>query len=245
VSGIKDGGMQVIYRAAAILRVLDSKSSSLGAIAKATGLARSTVQRIVDALAAESLVEAGAGGVRLSWGILQLAKAAQTDVALKARPALETLFARTHETVDISTSHGGEVAFLDRIISDQELRVVPINDRPRPLYAMANGKAVLSLMTDDAITKLMAVGLAPLTPRTITSRAALQRDIIQIRVDGFSYDREEHAPGVCAIGIPIQIPGMNPHAVSVVMPAYRFDRRLDELREALLRCKAAIELLFA
>ena len=63
------GGIQVIARAAAILRALGREGMSLGALAKQTGLPRSTVQRIVDALAAEDFVEAGDAGVRLGWGL--------------------------------------------------------------------------------------------------------------------------------------------------------------------------------
>ncbi|WP_113772160.1 helix-turn-helix domain-containing protein, partial [Escherichia coli] len=53
-----DKGIQVISRAASILRevVANPDGMSLGQLATATGLARSTVQRIVDALEMEFLV---------------------------------------------------------------------------------------------------------------------------------------------------------------------------------------------
>ena len=56
----RQNGIQVIARAAAILRTLESNRDgmSLGEIAKQVGLARSTVQRIVNALAVEGLVSA-------------------------------------------------------------------------------------------------------------------------------------------------------------------------------------------
>ncbi|KHN91196.1 hypothetical protein BSK71_04695 [Pectobacterium actinidiae] len=64
------GGIQVISRAAAILReVCESPDGlSLGQLAALTGLARSTVQRIVDALESEHLVQAGAKGFALVGG---------------------------------------------------------------------------------------------------------------------------------------------------------------------------------
>ncbi len=51
-------GIQVIARSAAILRVLKESQHgmSLGKIAEATGLPRSTVQRITSALAEEKFV---------------------------------------------------------------------------------------------------------------------------------------------------------------------------------------------
>ncbi|PZQ50174.1 MAG: IclR family transcriptional regulator [Rhodovulum sulfidophilum] len=236
----KDGGIQVISRAFAVLRALDRNGSSLGALAKATGLPRSTVQRIVDSLAAENVVEIGDSGVRPGWGLQQLAQAGQSIVVQRVRPQLQTLFEATRETVDISTFHGRQVTFLDRIISDQELRVVPFNDRPRPLHAMANGKAMLSLLDDDRIAALLPEPLARLTPLTLTTLDALRKELDAVRREGFSYDREEHALGVCAIGAPINVPGLPPHAISAVMPATRFEARLPELKEALRACRVAM-----
>jgi IclR family acetate operon transcriptional repressor len=238
----RDGGMQVVSRAAAILRMLSSNSgSSLGAIAKATGLPRSTVQRIVDALAAENLVEAGAAGVRLGWGMLQLAQSAQTEMSARARSALEALFAATHETVDLAVGHGAEVSFLDRIDSDRELRVVPINNRPRPMHAMANGKAILSTLSNEEIERMMSGRMPALTARTLQSMPALVAEVEEIRRTGLAYDREEHAPGVCAIAVPIVVRGLRTHAVSVAMPSNRFEESLPSVQKALIACRAAIE----
>jgi DNA-binding IclR family transcriptional regulator len=68
------GGVQVIARCAAILRALSEHSAglSLGGIAKAVGLPRSTVQRIVNALEAEQFVESvgTGGGTRLGPAML-------------------------------------------------------------------------------------------------------------------------------------------------------------------------------
>src|SRR5712664_2194545 len=69
--------VQVIARAAAILRALEEQPAglSLGQIAQRVELARSTVQRIVAALAAEKLLIAASptGRVRLGPTILRLA----------------------------------------------------------------------------------------------------------------------------------------------------------------------------
>lgn len=234
-------GIQVIARAASILRALGREGVSLGVLAKQTGLPRSTVQRIVDALAAEHFVEAGEDGVRLGWGLGQLARLTQSDIVLAARPHLEALFAATHESVDISARQGRETSFLDRIVSDQELRVVPILDKPRPLYAMANGKAMLAAMRDEDVARLFAPGLVPLTPNTLSSIDALLAELAQARTSGFTFDREEHALGVCAIGAPVCIDGWPVHAISVAVPASRFDASLPLLKAALREARAGIE----
>src|SRR6187399_3203109 len=84
--------VQVIARAAAILRALEEQPAglSLGQIAQRVALARSTVQRIVAALAAERFVIAASPNARVRIGptILRLANSVQTDFVSIARPFL-------------------------------------------------------------------------------------------------------------------------------------------------------------
>jgi IclR family transcriptional regulator, acetate operon repressor len=232
-------GIQVITRAAAILRALGPEPMSLGAIARETALPRSTVQRIVDALAAEQLVEAGDRGVRPGWGLQRLATSSEAGVVAAMHPHLEWLFEQTRETVDFSMGQGREVVFLDRIISDQTLRVVPLLDRPRALNVMANGKAMLSTMSDDAIAKLFAHGARSNLPAL--DLRALMTELQEVRRTGFAYDRGGHADGVHAVGIPVQVQGMRPYALSIAAPSCRFDANLAMFKSALRKCRQACE----
>src|ERR1700683_553061 len=72
--------VQVIARAASVLRVLEGQQAglSLAQIAQRVGLARSTVQRIVDALRAEQFLIAAtpSSGVRLGPALVRLAASA-------------------------------------------------------------------------------------------------------------------------------------------------------------------------
>jgi len=187
----KAQGIQVIARAAAILRALGPESMSLGAIARETMLPRSTVQRIVDALAAERLVEAGESGVRPGWGLQRLTTVGEVDVVSVAHPHLEWLFEQTRETVDLAMGQGKEVVFLDHIVCDQTLRVVPIIERPRALHLMANGKAILSAMSDATVRKLFD-GKRGRSGDHVHPDALL-KELATIRKSGFSFDRAGHA----------------------------------------------------
>src|ERR1700758_5148397 len=88
-------GIQVIARAAAILRVLEGRPDglSLGQIAKAAGLARSTVQRIVAALAMENFVTTTgtSSGVRIGSGLVGMAAAGGSSTIALLRPHLRVL----------------------------------------------------------------------------------------------------------------------------------------------------------
>lgn len=236
MSSASPSGIQVISRAAAILREVTASGEgrSLGQLATATGLARSTVQRIVDALEAEHLVQAGAGGVRPGWGLRRLGELAGPGIARELRPRLYRLFDATGETVDLSTLVGAEVLFLDRFLSEQRLRAVPEIGRQYPAYSMANGKALLASLSNDDVRTLYGAGaLDPLTPRTLTDVDALIVQLNAIRAGGLAYDIEEHAPGTCAIGMSLPPREGQLLAVSVVIPVGRFEEARAAAERAL------------
>jgi DNA-binding IclR family transcriptional regulator len=241
-------GIQVISRAAAILREVGDQPDglSLGKLANATGLPRSTVQRIVDALEMEHLVQAGAGGVRPGWGLRRLGELPGSGIAQELRGALYQLFEATHETIDLSTLSGGEVLFMDRFLSDQPVRALPAVGAVYPAYTMSSGKALLSALSDEEVATLY--GDAPLhrlTQHTVPDLAALRQQLDAIRAGGFAYDREEHALGRSAIGLPVGVHQGVVLAISVVMPTQRFEsqRLIVEaaLRICAERCRARLQ----
>jgi IclR family acetate operon transcriptional repressor len=236
VSDSQGSGIQVISRAAAILREVASHGDgrSLGQLAAATGLARSTVQRIVDALETEHLVQAGAGGVRPGWGLRRLGELAGPGIARELRPRLYQLFEATRETVDLSTLAGAEVLFLDRFLSDKSIRAVPEIGRQYPAYSMANGKALLAMLPDDDVRALYGSGaLEALAPRTLPDMASLLAELDLIRAGGFAYDLEEHASGVCAIAKGLPVHDGTLLSLSVVLPAGRFEQAREGIERAL------------
>ena len=144
--------VQVIARAATILRALEEENAglSLGQIAQRVNLARSTVQRIVAALETEKLVIAATpnGRVRLGPTILRLAASVRSDFMTLTRTFLERLSEELHETVDLSTVKKDHLVFIDQVIGSQRLRAVSAVGDTFPLYCTANGKAYLAQLAD-------------------------------------------------------------------------------------------------
>src|SRR5919107_266739 len=83
-------GVQVIARAAQILRALDGEPDglSLSQLSERLDLPRSTVHRVVTALAAEGLLAAASpnGRVRLGPELARLALASRRELRLELRP---------------------------------------------------------------------------------------------------------------------------------------------------------------
>ena len=237
--------VQVISRAAAIMRALEGESVglSLGQIAERVGLARSTVQRIVAALEAQKLVMAASpnGRVRLGPAILRLAASVRTDFAAFARPFIVRLSHELRETVDLSSVRKDHLVFIDQVIGPQRLRTVSAVGDSFPLYCTANGKAYLSMLDDGAIERLLGRMYEKRTPKTLTRLEALLGDLKSSRKSGVAFDREEHTLGICAAGVALHDPLGNAVAISVPVPASRFHDHELKIAERLLTTKRAME----
>jgi DNA-binding IclR family transcriptional regulator len=231
-------GIQVIARAAKVLRVLENERDglSLGQIAKRVDLPRSTVQRIVNALADEQLLIAATPNARVALGpaILRMAANTNFDFANFVRPHLESLAQRTGETVDLSMQRGDKMVFVDQITASHRLSAVSAIGESFPTFSSANGKAALSLLENDAIAELVGDGLFEETPNTITSLTNLIGEIEGIRKSHIAIDNEEHTEGICALGTAFLDPLGRVFAVSVPVPTTRFGRAKEEITAALL-----------
>jgi DNA-binding IclR family transcriptional regulator len=238
-------GVQVIARAATILRALEeeNKGLSLGQIAQRVNLARSTVQRIVAALQSEKLVISATpnGRVRLGPTILRLAASVRSDFLALARPFLERLSEELHETVDLAMVKKNQLIFIDQVIGPQRLRAVSAVGETFPLTCTANGKAYLAQLPDAAVEALVGRSYPARTPRTLTRLEALLKELAAARRNGVAFDREEHTLGICAAGVALQDPLGNPIAISVPVPSQRFADRRAMIAERLTATKRAME----
>lgn len=239
-------GIQVISRAAAILRMLAGRprGASLGEIAGAVDLPRSTVQRIVDALDGEGLVVAGSAsaGVRLGPGLLPLAAGAKFEVAEVARPCIEELAIVTGETVDLSILDQDKAVFIDQVQGTHRLRAVSALGVSFPLHSSSNGKAMLAHLPPLQLSRLAKrLKLAPLTPHTLTDWTRLNEELAEIRRTGIAYDREENSIGICAVGAAIQSGTGELAAITIPVPTQRFLDSEAALCQHLITCRDRIQ----
>ena len=247
VDGVRDGegaersggGIQVIARAASVLRSLKHERAglSLAQISERVGLPRSTVQRIVNALAAERLVTAAGpeGGYRLGPEIQALANSAKTDMVEFARPYLTALSKATGETVDLAAFRGDRLVFVDQIVGSHRLRAVSAVGESFPLSTTANGKAVLSLLDrEHALDLIRRERSALRTAAGTKSLRQLEEELAQTRASGIAFDREEHSAGISAAGFALRDASGEIYAISVPVPSQRFETLQDTIVQELL-----------
>lgn len=231
-------GIQVIARAASILRALENVHDglSLGQLAIRVNLPRSTVQRIVAALAQEHILISASANARVKLGptILRLAANTHFDFVNVIRPHLERLSHKINETVDLSMQRTDHMVFVDQIASSHRLSAISHIGESLPMYSAANGKAALSKLSDEEISFLVKDSFVSETANTVESIPALIEQIRQIRKTEIAIDREEHVEGICAIGTAFCDPLGRIFAASIPVPSVRFYRLEQSLIKALL-----------
>lgn len=236
--------IQVIKRAASVLRALEGEGEglSLGQIAQRVGLARSTVQRIVDALSAEHLLIAATptSGVRLGPALIRLASSASIEFDQITRPIIAALCQEVGETVDLSVLKGNAAVFTDQVQGAHRLRAVSAIGETFPLYCTANGKALLSVIGEDKAERLLRNPMPRMTPNTITKSAELLPQLDAIRRTGLAYDLEEHTEGISAVGTAFVDPVGRAVALSIPVPTTRFKKHKSTLATKILAARNRI-----
>ena len=236
------GGIQVISRAAKVLRILKEypEGLSLGQISSEVELPRSTVQRIVGALQAERLLIANmnGNGVRLGPELGALADAARFNTADQCRPLLAELTQATSETSDLSVMRGDKMIFVDQVPGTHRLRTISSVGEVFPLTTTANGRACLAkLPRAEAMTLATAEALRKGTELDLE---AFGQILDAVEETGLAYDLDEHSDGISAIGFAFKDLAGELHAISVPVPSSRFGRQQQHIEIELKRVAAIV-----
>jgi DNA-binding IclR family transcriptional regulator len=241
---IDRGGIQVIARAAAVLRALSGEPGglSLGEIATRVRLPRSTVQRIVAALVDEGfLISASVrSGVKLGPALVRLAAVADTGIEQLARPFLLELSRQTDETVDLSVLQSDAVVFVDQVQGTQRLAAVSAVGKRFPLHCTANGKALLAILSRERREMLLSGRLKRHTAATVTDKSSLEMTLREVEQTGLAYDLEEHSLGICAVGTAFSDSAGRAYSISIPVPSSRFERKRLQISKLLTKTRSEL-----
>jgi DNA-binding IclR family transcriptional regulator len=232
------GGVQVIARAAQVFRALEAEplGLSVAQLADRVGLPRSTVYRIVTALATEGLLAStsSSGRVQLGPEFARLAMAGSTELWRPAVPYMQRLADELGETVDCAVMDGSQVRVLHVIPTTRHtLRAIAEVGQAFAAYSSSKGKALLAEYEPKAAMRMLPATFEQLTPYTRATPAELAEDLAQARETGIAYSREESALGVCGAAIAVRMPSGVLLAISVVVPSQRYTHLEPKISQAL------------
>jgi IclR family acetate operon transcriptional repressor len=247
-SAPSDAGMRVVITA---LRVLESVSElqpvGVSAIARATGIPKSSVQRCLVSLREAGWITAPPGDQHrwsLTGRALAIGLRGSTEQGLReaALTVMQDLRDETRETIHLigfgaehaPATEGAPAAptlvVIDRLDSPEPVRTwVRLGTRVS-LHASCSGRAVLARLPDAEVARLLAEPLERFSDQTITDRDALAAELREVRERGWAVADQSWRAGVGAVAAAVvDVAGRPVGALAISAPQQRFDA--DRARE--------------
>ncbi len=203
--------IQVIERMMSLLDALAAspEAASLKQLAHDTQLHPSTAHRILGAMTNARLVERQEPTTyRLGVRLLELGNLVKSRFNIReiALPFMQRLHETVGEAVNLGIRHDDEIIYLERTSSGRSLvRVVYLVGGRAPLHLTSVGK--LFLATEDAgkiREYAKRTGLPGKTPHSLTTLAALEKELDRIRRHDVAFDNEEAEIGLKCVAAPIR-----------------------------------------
>lgn len=221
-----------LYKAIKLLDYFNSAHPERGIseLAELSGMLKSSVYNILSTYEVCGIIEKDpkTSQYRLGLKILELSNVlSQDDVFWQIiRPFMEELTDQTGETVFLATPYGTNIIYREAAFPKHAMSARAIKGVVAPMYCTSLGKAILSGMNSSLTEQVIAAGLEPFTPYTITDPQTFREEISRIRILGYAVDNMEHEYGIKCVGVPLcnernQVIG----AISLSGPSLRFNEQ--------------------
>lgn len=225
-------------RGLAVIKAFDAENGrmTLSEVARRTGLTRATARRFLHTLVGLEYMQTDGREFWLRPKILELGYAYLSSTSLPelATPHLKALSELVHESSSVSVLDGTDIVYVARV-SGRRIMAVSITVGTRfPAYVTSMGRAMMAGLTEEEQTALLDdIEIIPLTPKTITTRAELEKKIDDARTEGYSLIDQELELGLRSIAVGIRDgAGATIAAINISVPSTSVSN--DELRKRLL-----------
>lgn len=197
-------------------------------VAKKIDLPRATAFRILMTLEEEGVVDRQDTLYTLGWDLARMALSMDPASGLvpRIKDLLEDFAEEIGETATFSLRRGRYD--LDLVLqANPRLMGMTMSDlhgKRWPHHASATGKLLLAELTPEQVRLVLGDTLEPLTERTITDLADLDRELEQVRQQGWASTIQELEDGVISFATPVRDSvGTFIGAISCVGPLHRMD----------------------
>lgn len=230
-----------------LLKLADGGFAPIADLSRHLRISGSAVHRILVALRRAGLVEQARDSEMygLAWGVMRLARGrvGELDVRAAARPFMVALREEHGETVALVARHGPARVCVETVEGEREVRWNADVGRVDPLYAGASGKVLLAFLPEEEQREYFASArLTKLTPKTITDRKALIRELMVVRERGYAISDQDRSVGLGGLAAPVFAPpGVVVAALVIGAPTQRCtDERLKAWRGSVVRAAREI-----
>ena len=233
VSGGESGrsGTQAIERAFTVLGVVCDQTTplTLSAIVGETGLAKTTVRRILRVLVQQRILSQDPLSKRYSTGIrlFEIANIAlsKRDFNAEAMVELRRTCSEINETMHLGVFDAGEVVYINKVDSSRPIRMYSAVGKRAPCHCTGIGKTLLAFGPKSWLEEAVELGLRRFTSTTVVTVDDLLGDLETTRDRGYAFDDGEHETQVRCVASPVRdASGQVVAAISLSMPVTRFSR---------------------
>ena len=190
--------------------------ASLQRLAQETGLAKSTVHRLLASLVSLGYAaqEPETGRYRLTLKMFELSSGIVNSMEIMdvAKAHLERLSQRTGEAVHLVIRDARDIVYIYKTESGP-MRMSSRVGLRSPLYCTGVGKAILATLPPEEVEDVWNhSSLKKLTSRTVVDLTEMQDQLAEVRANGYAIDDEENEMGVRCVAV--AIPGPDGRAES-------------------------------
>lgn len=180
---------------------------SLTQISQRLNLPKSTAHNLLRTLASRGYVEKPEPDrYALGTAIYPLTQAVRVNVEVRDRaaPLLRQLADACRTTAYLTVLDRDRALYVYAVESPQRLLARTVVGDRAYLHCTAVGKAILAHLAPEEARRIVAeAGLPAFTGATITDPGALERELAEVRAQGYALDRSEHESSTYCVGAPV------------------------------------------
>jgi IclR family transcriptional regulator, pca regulon regulatory protein len=202
--------IEALARGLDVLRVFEPARPvmSLTAVAGAAGLPRPTARRLLLTLQKLGYVRAAnGGGFELTPRVLELG----TNYVLSrglwevARPHMERLGARTHESTSIAQLDGSDIVYVARVAVPKIVALAVTIGTRFPAMQTSLGKVLLAALPPDEAERVLAEpSRSGITPRWQPDQQERAAELREVRARGWALTDQQLALGIRSVAAPLR-----------------------------------------
>lgn len=229
--------VQSVERAFDILGQLQRRPQTLTDLADTTGLAKSTLNRLLGTLLELGAVSVSGTDARYRVGPTVTAMGGRTSVSLSAvaEPVLARLASTIGESAGLGIRDYFDVLYTVDIEAEASVQVRTWVGERVAMHAVPSGIVLLSGFAEHELVEFLERPLRPFTDRTLVDPTLIRQRIGSFVNHGVIWGRGEFASDINSVAAPIRNGnGEVVAAVYVHGPAYRFPSDQADVCEALV-----------
>ncbi|GHF22570.1 IclR family transcriptional regulator C-terminal domain-containing protein [Pseudolysinimonas yzui] len=201
--------VEALARGLSVIRSFEAgpEPMTLVEVANATGLARPTARRMLLTLESLGYVRTLKGGFTLTPRVLELGFTYVQSSGLwgVARPHMEKLVEKTHESSSIAQLDGSDIVYVARVAVPKIIALAVEVGTRFPAAETSLGKVIMSGMDTKELDEILAEpSRSGVTPRVVVDRSELDATLAHIRAKGWALTDGQLAAGIRSIAAPLR-----------------------------------------